>query len=80
MSVTCLSVHIWKSRFPEDWRLLVEERIANIGIPLEVWVFAVLHIFCVLKFFWVFGSLKTMYSGEVSRGGYIAVSVGVSNG
>ena len=40
MSVTCLSVclsvHVWKPRFPVGWRLLVEERIANIGIPLDV--------------------------------------------
>ena len=27
-----MSVHVWKPRFPVDWKLLVEERIANIGI------------------------------------------------
>ena len=29
----CLSVHIWKPSFPVDCRLLVKERITNIGIP-----------------------------------------------
>ena len=33
-----LSVHIWKLRFPVDWILQVEERIANIGIPLDIFV------------------------------------------
>ena len=28
----CLSVRVWKPRFPEDWRFLVEECFANIGI------------------------------------------------
>ena len=32
----CLSVHVWKPHFPVDWKLLVEEHIAKIGIPLEV--------------------------------------------
>ena len=36
MYVTCLSVHVWKPRFPVDLRLLVKERIAYIGIPLDV--------------------------------------------
>ena len=31
----CLYVHIWKPRFPVDWRFLVEEHIANIGINLD---------------------------------------------
>ena len=46
-----LSVNVWKPNFPVDWRilvkerianigiLLVEERIANIGIPLDFFVF-----------------------------------------
>ena len=33
-----LSVHIWKLRFPVDWILQVEECIANIGIPLDIFV------------------------------------------
>ena len=32
----CLSVSLRKPRFLVDWRLLVEECIANIGIPLDV--------------------------------------------
>ena len=31
----CLSEPSWKTCFPVDWRLLVVERIANIGIPLD---------------------------------------------
>ena len=29
-------VPLWKTRFPVVWRLLVKERIANIGIPLDI--------------------------------------------
>ena len=35
----CLSVQLRKSRFPVDWRFMVEELIANIGIPLDVFGF-----------------------------------------
>ena len=43
---------------PVDWRLLVEERIANIGIPLDILrVFAILIICCDLKRVLVFGCL-----------------------
>ena len=32
----CMSVLSGKTRFPIDWRLLVEEHNANIGITLDV--------------------------------------------
>ena len=32
----CLCVPSQKNCFPVDWRHLVEERIANIGIPLDI--------------------------------------------
>ena len=44
-SISCdvrLAVHVWKPRFPVDWRLLVKDCTANIGIPLEI--FAVLPL------------------------------------
>ena len=50
-------------------RLLVEERIANIGIPLDI--FAVSMISCGLKFFGFLGffaNQPTVHSGGVSRG------------
>ena len=39
-----------KTWFPVDWRLLVEEHIANIGIPLDV-----------LKYIWFLGICKPAY-------------------
>ena len=35
MLYVCPSVYVWKPCFSVDWRLLVEERISNIGIPLD---------------------------------------------
>ena len=35
----CLSVHVWKPRLTLDWRLLVREHIANIGLSLHVLIF-----------------------------------------
>ena len=45
-------------------------------------VFAILLIFCVLKFFWVFGCLRTgllCIMGVLAGGGSVAVAVGVSD-
>ena len=72
-----------KTRFPVYRRLLVEERIANIGIPLDVFVFFVVSmIFCILKNFLGFGSLQTSLLcklGELAGGGSVAVAVGISS-
>ena len=34
-----LCVPLRKTRFPVDWRLLAKDIIANIGVPLDVFVF-----------------------------------------
>ena len=44
-----ISVHIGKSRFPVDWRLLVKECIGNIGISLNRFAVSMIifvYIFC----------------------------------
>ena len=81
MSMSCLSVTSRKTRFPVDWRLLFEERIANIGIPLDVFgFFCRFDDFCAYKFVWVSGSLQTSpIVGELAGGGSVAVAVGVSD-
>ena len=59
-----------------DWRLLVEERIANIGITIQVFVFLCFEIFQ------VFGLLQTSLLciiRELVGGRYVAVAVGVSD-
>ena len=66
-----------------DWRLLIEEQITKIGLPLYIFMFfAVSRIFCVLKCFQVFGSLPTSplcVRGELAGGGYLAIAVGVTD-
>ena len=79
----CVFVLLRKKRFPVDWRLLVKECIANIGIPLDPWTF----IFCRFDVFFAFdffssvlGSLQTgllCILGELQGGGYVAVAVTV---
>ena len=32
-------VHAWKPRFPVEWRLLIKDHIANVGIPVDVFSF-----------------------------------------
>ena len=67
-----------------DWRLLVEEGITNIGIPLEFCcVFAISMIFCNWNLFWVFlvfANQPTVHAivGDLAWGGSVAVAVGVS--
>ena len=59
----CLSTR-GNPRFPVNWRLLVKERIANVGIPPDL----------VLPFWWFFGVITfflnqpTVHNGGVSRG------------
>ena len=43
------SVHIWKPNLLVDWRLMVKERIANIGIPLDAFLLTVSMIFVHLE-------------------------------
>ena len=62
----------WKPRLPVDWRLLVEEGIANIAkLEDSFSPQKVVTMFCVFEkvwFFWVFASQPTVHSGRVSRG------------
>ena len=68
----CLPVPLQKTHFPVDWRLLVEEQIAYIGIPLDVFGFLLFRFFFGFRIFWVLGSLQfnqpTVHNGGVSRG------------
>ena len=62
-----------------DWRLLVKERIAIIGIPLDI--FGVLMILG-NKIFLVLEFLKTgllCIVGKLAAGGSVTVPVGVSD-
>ena len=65
-----------------DWRQMVEECIANIGIPLDFFL-AVLPFqwFFAFLVFWGFGSLQTSLLcivGDLAGGGSVAVAVGIS--
>ena len=61
-------------RIQESWRLLVEERIANIGkINLER--FDDFLRFSNFFGFWIFANQPTVQSGGVSRGGYVVVNL-----
>ena len=63
-----------------DWRLLVEGCIANIGIPLEVFVFLSFDIVFGFRFlfgFLVFANRPTVQNGEIAGGGSVAVAVAV---
>ena len=80
----CLSVcpHL-ETPLPVDWRLLVKERIANIGIPLDISEFLPIRwYFAFWQFFLVFGSLQISLLcivWELNRGLSVAVAVGVSD-
>ena len=65
-----------------DWRLLVKERIVNIGIPLDISGFCCFNDFLYLEYFLGFGFLPnqpTVHMGELAGGGSAAVAVGVSD-
>ena len=56
----CMSVSSPKTRFQVDWRLLVEEHIAYIGILLHIFCLSLWWFFTLAIFFpWVLGSLQT---------------------
>ena len=60
-----------------DWRLLVKESIAYIGIPLDLFKCR-FDVFLRVEFvvdFWFFANRLTVHNGGVSR----AVAVGVSD-
>ena len=70
-----------KTRFPVDWTLLVEELIANIGIPLDSSGFCRFDDFG-SPFFPGFGSSHTSILcilGELAGGGFMAVAVNVTD-
>ena len=79
----CVCVPSRKICFPMDWRLLVEEHIANIGIPLDHFGFLVLRIF--LRFYFTLLSFLSLRAsllyiiGELPWGGSVAVAVGFSD-
>ena len=78
-----MSAPSWKRHLPVDWRFLVEESNAIIGISQSLFVvLKVLIIFQVWKPFRVVESLKTRLLclvGELAGGGSVAVDVGVSD-
>ena len=64
-----------------DWRLLVKEHIANIEIPLYLFLFVVLPIFA-FRIFWICECLLTSIlciMVELAGGGSVPVPVGVSD-
>ena len=82
MSVFGVCVPSRKPRFQLDRRLLVEERIANIGMPLDFFGFLLFQLFFVFYFFGVFGSLQAKLlciMGELVGAGSVAVAVCVSD-
>ena len=69
---------------PNGWslRLLVEERIANIGIPLHVLDFCSFDLVLLFEFIWVLGSFQTSLLclvGELAGGQSVAMAFGISN-
>ena len=87
MSFICVFVPSRNTLFLVDWTLLVKERIANIGIPLDIIGFLLFHRFvvvsmivCVKKMgFWFFANRPTVHNGGVSGGRVFGVAVGVSD-
>ena len=73
----CMCVTILNTHFRVSWRLLFKECIANIGLQRQIFVFVM--IFCVFHPFYVFFSQPTVDDGGVSRGGSVAVAVGIND-
>ena len=77
-SVVCLSVPSQKTCFPVDWRILVKERIANIGILIEIVFLCRFDDFLCFDIFlrcWVFATSLLCIMWELARGGLVAVGV-----
>ena len=69
LSFVCVCVPFWEPNLPVDWTLLVAERIANIGRPLEVLGFCHFNeIFCLnfLGGFGVFKKHSNVHNGGVT--------------
>ena len=68
-SPVCLCAPSWKTCFPMDLRLLIYEHIANLGIPLDIYVFLLFNDFLGWFFFafGVFVNQPTLHNGGVSR-------------
>ena len=65
-----------------DWRLLVEERSANVSISLDFFEFLSFYNFLrfdILSGFGVFANQPTVHNGGVSREGSVSVAVGASD-
>ena len=76
----CVFVPLRKTNIPVDWRLLVKEFIANIGLPLDF--FRLLLLWNCLNFFRVFCSLGISLLcilRELAGGGSAAVAFGFSD-
>ena len=75
-------VPLQKPRFSVNWRLLIEECIANIGIPLDFLCFCHFNDFwCFVIFpgFWVLANSLLCIMGELAGGWYVAVALAVSD-
>ena len=64
-SSICLCVQLGETLFPVDWRILVQECVGTIGIPLDV--------FGPFSDFLLFLTQATMQDGGVSRAVAVAV-------
>ena len=65
-----------------DWNLLVQECIASIGIPLDIFGFFRLEDFLRYEMFSIFASLQISIlciMGELAGGGSVTVAVAVSD-
>ena len=77
----CLSVHVWRHRFPVDWRLLVNKHSRKFGLPLKFW-FCIFFPSFFIMFLFVFWSLPTILLcivGELAGGGSVAVAFGIND-
>ena len=66
-----LLVPLQKTRFPVDWILVVEECIANICQPLDIFVFCCYDDFLCFEMFLgfgVFANQPSVHNGGVGRG------------
>ena len=78
-SCVCVLVPLLKICFLVDWRLLVKEHIANIGIPLDIFRFM---LFLLFRFFcFNFGLQTIVMCGleELAGGVSVDVAIGISD-